>query len=52
MSQSPMVGPELDRVLSEIYSAESAANNEKVVYIKDGRLAFEDGKALFDIVEQ
>ena len=44
-----MSGNELDRVLRAILDAMSTDNNDKVVYIKRGELAFEDGNRLFNV---
>ena len=51
MARTPMSGPELDRVLAAFADAQDAANNGKVLYIRDGNIAFEDGDALFDVVQ-
>ena len=46
-----MSGKEIDRVLKAINDAASADNNGKVIYIRKGELAFEDGTALFAVTE-
>ena len=51
MAKTPMSGKELDRVLKAINDAANADNNGKVIYIRRGELAFEDGEALFDVTE-
>ena len=44
-----MSGKEIDRTLKAILFAEDAKNNNKVLYIRRGELAFENGEALFDV---
>lgn len=44
-----MSGKEIDRVLKAINDAENENNNDKVIYIRRGELAFEDGETLFDV---
>ena len=44
-----MSGKEIDRVLKAIHDAENTDNNDKVIYIRHGELAFEDGETLFDV---
>lgn len=46
-----MSGEEIDRVLKAINDAASADNNDKVIYIRRGELAFEDGEILFSVAE-
>ena len=46
-----MSGKEIDRVLKAINDAENTDNNGKVIYIRRGELAFEDGDALFAVTE-
>ena len=52
MAQVPMVGKEFDRVIKAISDAENADNNNKILYIRNGELAFETFDNLFDIVTQ
>jgi len=40
MSQTPMSGAELDRVLRAFLEAQKPENNGKLLYIHDGRRAF------------
>lgn len=49
--QTEMSGKEIDRVLKAINDAANTDNNNKVVYIRRGELAFEDGETLFDVAE-
>lgn len=44
-----MSGKEIDRVLRAFLEAEEEKNNSKVLYIRRGELAFENGEALFDV---
>ena len=44
-----MSAREIDKALRAFLDAASEDNNDKVVYIRDGQLAFEDGEALFDV---
>ena len=46
-----MSSKELDRVLKAILDAQDEDNNDKVIYIRNGELAFEDGETFFDVVE-
>lgn len=46
-----MSGKEIDRVLKAINDAEDVNNNNKVIYIRRGELAFEDGQTLFSVTE-
>lgn len=46
-----MSGKEIDRILKAINDAENPDNNGKVIYIRRGELAFEDGDALFAVTE-
>lgn len=46
-----MSGKEIDRVLKAINDAEDVSNNDKVIYIRRGELAFEDGQILFSVTE-
>lgn len=46
-----MSGKEIDRVLKAINDAEDEKNNDKVIYIRRGELAFEDGDVLFAVTE-
>lgn len=46
-----MSGKEIDRVLKAINDAENADNNNKVIYIRNGELAFEYGEILFSVAE-
>jgi len=47
--RTEMSGKQLDESLRKILSALNTANNGKVIYIKKGQLAFEDGEKLFDV---
>ena len=49
--QTDMSGKEIDRVLKAINDAENTDNNDKVIYIRRGELAFEDGSVLFSVTE-
>lgn len=44
------IGPTLDIALKAIYDAENTDNNDKVVYIRNGEMAFDSYDNLFDIV--
>ena len=46
-----MSGRDIDWNLRTILDAMNAENNDKVIYIKRGTLAFEDGDILFDVTE-
>ena len=46
-----MSGKEIDRVLKAINDAANTNNNGKVMYIRRGEIAFEDGEILFDVTE-
>lgn len=45
-----MSGADIDRTIRAFFDAMNARNDGKVIYIKDGNLAFEDGSVLFDVV--
>lgn len=45
-----MSGADIDRTIMAFLDAMNADNNGKVIYIKDGNLAFEDGSVLFNVV--
>ena len=45
-----MSGREIDKNLRAILEAMNTDNNGKVIYIKRGELAFENGELLFDVV--
>lgn len=47
--RTTMSADEIMRVLAQINAAADEANNGKVIYIRDGALAFEDGGTLFDV---
>ncbi len=49
MAKTPMSGKELDRVLKSFLDAENADNNDKILYIRHGELAFETEEALFSV---
>ena len=51
MIRTQMSGTEIDRNLRLILDAMNTENNNKVIYIKRGQLAFEDGEILFDVTE-
>ena len=44
-------GKEIDRTLKAIYEAQNTDNNGKVIYIRRGKLAFENPEILFDVTE-
>ena len=46
-----MSGKKIDEILTKIVNALDADNNGKVIYIKSGELAFEDGEKLFDVTQ-
>lgn len=46
-----MSGKEIDRVLKAINDAENADNNDKIIYIRRGELAFDTEENLFTVVE-
>lgn len=46
-----MSGSEIDRTIRAFLNAMNADNNGKVIYIKDGNLAFEDGETLFNVTD-
>ena len=46
-----MSGKEIDRVLKAINDARNTDNNDKVIYIRKGEIAFENGETLFDVTE-
>lgn len=46
-----MSGKEIDRTLKAINDAANADNNDKVIYIRRGEIAFEDGETLFSVTE-
>ena len=49
MIKTEMNGKQLDESLKKLLVALNTANNGKVIYIKRGQLAFEDGEKLFDV---
>ena len=49
--KTQMSGKEIDRTLKAINDAANTDNNDKVIYIRRGELAFEDGETLFDVTE-
>ena len=51
MSQTPMSGAELDRVLRAFLDAQNAENNDKLLYIRGGNLAFATEEELFTVVK-
>ena len=51
MIRTQMSGTEIDRNLRLILDAMDTENNDKVIYIKRGALAFKDGEVLFDVTE-
>lgn len=46
-----MSGRAIDLNLKRILNAMNTENNDKVVYIENGELAFEDGELLFEVEE-
>ena len=46
-----MSGKAIDKALKAFLDAMSTDNNDKVIYIRRGELAFEDGETLFDVTE-
>ena len=51
MSQTPMSGAELDRVLRAFLDAQNAENNGKLLYIRHGNLAFATEEELFTVIK-
>ena len=51
MSQTPMSGAELDRVLRAFLDAQNAENNDKLLYIRGGNLAFATEAELFTVTQ-
>ena len=51
MIRTQMSGTEIDWNLRQILDAMNTDNNDKVIYIRRGALAFEDGEVLFDVTE-
>ena len=49
--KSNMSGQEIDRTLKAFLDVMKAANNDKILYIKQGKLSCEDGDKLFDVVQ-
>lgn len=49
MIQAQQIGGRIDYDLLKFKEAESDENNGKVIYIRDGKLAFESGEKLFDL---
>ena len=49
--QTDMNGQEIDRVLKAINDAENPDNNDKIIYIRHGELAFDTEENLFTVVE-
>ena len=47
--RTEMNGKKIDEYLRKILSAMNTANNGKVIYIRRGELAYEDGEKLFDV---
>ena len=47
--KTEMSGKKIDETMRKILSALNTANNGKVIYIRRGELAFEDGEKLFDV---
>lgn len=47
----PMSGKAIDHDLKAIVDAENQKNNDKVVYIRHGELAFDTYENLFNIVQ-
>ena len=46
-----MSGADIDRTIRAFLNAMNADNNDKVIFIRDGELAFEDGETLFDVTD-
>lgn len=44
-----MSGTDLDMVMRAFLDAMSENNNDKVIYIRNGKLSFESGEKLFDV---
>ena len=51
MSQTPMSGAELDRVLRAFIEAQKPENNDKLLYIRGGNLAFATEEELFTVTQ-
>lgn len=51
MIRTQMSGRDIDWNLRQILDAMNTENNDKVIYIKRGTLAFENGEVLFDVTE-
>ena len=49
MIRAQQLGGRIDHDLKEFHDAENEDNNGKVIYIRDGKLAFETGENLFNI---
>lgn len=49
MIQAQQIGGRIDYDLKAFHEAEKSENNGKVIYIRDGKLAFESGEKLFDL---
>lgn len=49
MAKTPMSGKELDRILRAFLDAENADNNDKILYIRHGELAFATEEELFTV---
>ena len=49
MIQAQQIGGRIDYDLLQFLDAEKEENNGKVIYIRDGKLAFETGEKLFDL---
>lgn len=45
-----MSGADIDRTIRAFLNAMNETNNDKVIYIRNGELAFEDGPALFNVL--
>ena len=51
MISTNMSGQTIDRILKTINDIQKPENNGKVIYIKQGGTATENGESLFDVVE-
>lgn len=49
--RSPMTGEKIDELLKAFNGAESEESEGLIMYIKDGKLAFDTEENLFNIVE-
>ena len=48
--QAPQTGEQIDRELLEFADAEDSENNDKILYIRHGHIAFDTEENLFTVV--